>query len=155
MYAHTYMCSIYSICMYCTWSCACMNRHAICTLCAQITHTNTHTHLNDVSILNHCSKQLFIFRIILLLFQISCMLQKREGGKRDELETITITTINITTDSQSQRYAWTTVDLDWPQVGGVAPSSRQDVTTTLVEFAANKPESLNRRARKVWLASPW
>lgn len=33
------------------------------------------TNLNDISILDDRSKQLFVFRVILLLFQVSCMLQ--------------------------------------------------------------------------------
>lgn len=37
------------------------------------------TNLNNIPILNYCSKQFFVFRVILLLLQISCMLgRKRE-----------------------------------------------------------------------------
>lgn len=37
------------------------------------------TNLNDIPVLNYCSKQLFVFRVILLLLQVCCML----GGKNE------------------------------------------------------------------------
>lgn len=39
------------------------------------------TNLNDISILDDCSEQLFVFRIILLLLQVSCMLKGKMGKK--------------------------------------------------------------------------
>lgn len=37
------------------------------------------THLNDISILYDCSQQFAVFRLILLLFQVSSMLTERRG----------------------------------------------------------------------------
>lgn len=43
----------------------------------------TDTNLNDIPVLNDCSEQLFVFRVILLLLQVSCMLDgKMEKKKR-------------------------------------------------------------------------
>lgn len=39
------------------------------------------THLNDISILYDCSQQFAVFRLILLLFQVSGMLTENKGQR--------------------------------------------------------------------------
>lgn len=53
----------------------CKCRHLKCKELCSIMETN----LNDIPVLNHCSEQLFVFRVILLLFQVSCMLEGKIG----------------------------------------------------------------------------
>lgn len=48
----------------------------------------TLTNLNDMSILNDRSEQLFVFRVILLLFQIGCMLQGKIRQQKQRFRTI-------------------------------------------------------------------
>lgn len=48
----------------------------------------TLTNLNDMSILNDRSEQLFVFRVILLLFQIGCMLQGKIKQQKQRFRTI-------------------------------------------------------------------
>lgn len=46
------------------------------------------TNLNDIPVLNYCSKQLFVFRVILLFLQVSCML---EGKNEIQIKTVNLT----------------------------------------------------------------
>lgn len=54
------------------------------TKCQHHEDCSSETNLNDIPVLNYCSKQLFVFRIILLFLQVSRMLEGKNGIKRGE-----------------------------------------------------------------------
>lgn len=60
-----------------------LNNFRLCCRCGSLLHSyvvrslfwrSTGANLNDVPVLNHCTKQLLVFRVILLLLQVSGML---------------------------------------------------------------------------------
>lgn len=49
----------------------------VCGVCRSVFWCSSGANLNDVPVLNHCSKQLFVLRVILLLLQVGGMLESK------------------------------------------------------------------------------